>query len=249
VKKLDGLQRKFQRKLERMEQRQANQSQRLEQARSSNESGDPQRYNKYVNKLERKLAETTNKVNKFTNKVENVKEERAERANYLEKVLGDSPDAKWAISGIEAARESIVSGLNQVDKAFQTGTLQDTILQKLNEVDQLIQKNLGQQGKAPAPTEDKEPQCSIVTEEQPSVQDLVSQGDDQERKVDTVDMTVEPTEQPEPEQPKPVFQYQAELEQVKAMGFGSEEGVIVYLLTEHKGDTTKVVNQLLSSMS
>lgn len=57
-----------------------------------------------------------------------------------------------------------------------------------------------------------------------------------------------PTEQPEPAA-EPVFQYQEELAQVQAMGFNNDVKIVKYLLVENKGDTTKVVNHLLTSLS
>lgn len=83
-----------------------------------------------------------------------------------------------------------------------------------------------------APEPVKAPMCSIVAPDATEQKEEV----------------IMPTEQPEPAA-EPAFQYQAELAQVQAMGFNNDVKIVKYLLVENKGDTTKVVNHLLTSLS
>lgn len=110
----------------------------------------------------------------------------------------------------------------------------------------------------PAPViVDTEPQCSIVPEQQMTVSQAVknlsphAQVDEQKAEPSAQPM---PTEQPGAEvqvdsPPKYAFKYQTELEQVLGMGFNTSEDVVRYFLLENKGNVTKVINSLLSSMS
>lgn len=93
-------------------------------------------------------------------------------------------------------------------------------------------------------------QCSIVDESQEVAMkaDPVIEQEEQKIEMLPMDNTEMPTEQPVVDEAKP-FQYQNEFQQVQGMGFSSNPDVVRYLLVENKGDVTKVINTLLSSMS
>merc|ERR1712093_846058 len=80
--------------------------------------------------------------------------------------------------------------------------------------------------------------CSIVDDNQ-----------DAEPVAEIIPVAAEmPTEQPVTEEAIP-FEYQNEFNMVQGMGFNSSPDVVRCLLVDNKGDVTKVINTLLSSMS
>lgn len=143
VQKLDGLQRKLARKLERLEKKNSKIEAKLEKKAKKNEGNtDEEKYNKYVNKLEQKLAATESKTQHLQRRLSDAKAERAAHASVVENTTAE-PQAQPTI--IEHIMDGISTADNYLQRQLSTKEAQDMkqeIIKGVTKVENFVSRQL-----------------------------------------------------------------------------------------------------------
>lgn len=202
-------------------------------------------------KLERQISNHQSKIEKLgqrnSHKLDGLQRKLARKQERLEKIQRKQQERADRVS------QPITEESQAADYEKYVNKLEKQLSKTQNRAEQLSRKITDVKNTI-AQEQPKEPQCSIVKQEDSSVTEAVVE----EQKIE-MSAVEQPTEQPaidsqqgrskDNKDEEVSFKYQDEFKMVSGMGFEANPDVLRYLLIENKGDITKVINTLLSSMS
>lgn len=192
-------------------------------------------------KLERKIAKQSSRLQKIYMKPSKSEIQAQKKAMKLSGLQRKLAKKEMRLAKMQAKTEQMKKMDSNEKNALYVKKLEKQ-LAKANDRAENISRKIAD-AKADA-NNAKEAPCSIVNHSVPVEQE------EQKVEVPVCISTEQPTEQPaKKEQEAPVFKYHEQFVQVQHMGFATNPDVVRCLLVENKGDVTKVINTLLSSMS
>lgn len=188
-------------------------------------------------KLERKIAKQSAKINHLESKASKTDQQAQRQAMKLNGLQRKLARKQMRLEKMQSKTEQMKKMSPTEKHELYVKKLENQLAKATDRAENLSRKIADAKAEADAQ------KAQISIEDSTPVQQ-------EEQKVDVpVCMSTEqPTEQPTGQESVTAFKYQDEFVQVQHMGFTNED-VIRCLLIENKGDVTKVINTLLSSMS